>query len=108
MIRGDDQTFVATVTLAGSPVNLALTTMVFNARWNQDDRTAVISLSTTTGGIVVPNPSIGVANIIIPSAMTEALPSPEAKLQWNCTLKDSTGLIHTLDSGILTITASST
>jgi hypothetical protein len=49
-----------------------------------------------------------VANIIIPSAMTEALPSPEAKLQWNCTLKDSTGLIHTLDSGILTITASST
>jgi hypothetical protein len=105
MIRMDTYAFQIAVVLNGSPVNLAGGTLEYTAKWavTDPDAAAVIQLSTATSGIVVTDATNGLATITIPSSGTSSLPYRTSILYHDVRFTDSTGAVHTILYGTLTV-----
>jgi hypothetical protein len=104
MKRGKTLPFSATCTSNGVPFDLTGASLKFLAKRNvaDADGSAVITKTTAGGGIVVPTPTNGVAQVQILAADTQSLANEETVLVWELQVTSSSNPF-TVAAGLLTI-----
>jgi hypothetical protein len=96
--QGDTVTLtIAVVSPTNQPVDLTGSTLEFAVKAHASDATAIISKSSTTGGITIAPGTGGTATVSIVPADTE--PGPTGAFVWELEGTDSGGNVTTLASG---------
>jgi hypothetical protein len=103
--RSDTVKLNLAVTSGGSIYNLTGSSIWFTAKnqYSDLDAAAVFQKSTLNGGIVITNPTQGIAQVTIASADTLLVPNLKTILVWDAQIKDSQGNIYTIASGRLIV-----
>lgn len=103
--RGKTLPFSATCTSNGQPFDLTGATLKFLAKrsvGDADDAAVITKTSDVGGGIVVPTPTNGVAQVQILAADTAALTNAETVLYWELQVVSATNPF-TVAGGPLTV-----
>ena len=106
MFRGDKYEFDATIlNYDGNPLDLTGSVLRFTAKWDiRDlDAAAVISKTTTGGGIVINSATAGTVTVTILPADTVALPSDEVVLFYDLQVNSSPTVNYTVMYGKLRV-----
>lgn len=106
MYRGDKRTWTITVTQAGDKFDLTGSTIWFTAKkkYADADSAAIIARSTTNGGIVLTDPTKGVAEVTTLTTETSGLTGNNRTiLVYDVQLKDANGRITTVAYGDLIV-----
>lgn len=106
MVRGDTYVFEITVfNFDGTAFDLTGCSLRFTAKWDirNADGSAVITLTTGGGGIVVTSATDGEATVTILPTHTNSLPSHTTKLVYDIQVYRSATEIYTVMQGVLTV-----
>ena len=103
--RGDDEVYEMTIVQAdGTPLNLTGLSIWFTVKGSYEHTDAEALARLTVGsGISVVDPVAGRVDVALPRSVTQALPGRPVHLVWDCQVRDASGLIQTVDGGMLLV-----
>lgn len=106
-IRGDDETYELTIKDRNNvAIDLTGCSLWFTVKRDESETDAqAIAQKTIGAGITVVNAGTGRADVRLAAADTASLSGKRAKLVWDCQIKDATGVVSTVDSGVLLVEA---
>lgn len=105
IIRGDDKVWILTVTRkdTGAVVDITDCDLVFTVRDNPNGTLLFQKTSDPASGIVLTDPTNGVAEITVDYDDTDGLTNEKAEYVYDVEITKSTGKIETVCKGKLTI-----